>query len=372
MRVLFCTLNYPPSPTGGAEKQAQLLGEALVRRGHAVHVVCPRTVGYRSETINGVRVHRLPRVNARPLRTVSYLPVLCAFLILHLRKYDLVHVHLANLQADVAVAVATAFRRPSYLKLAAGGRLGEIGRLSLVALVTRYYGIRHATLIQAISDEIASDVMRIGVPAERIRLIPNGVVPRPRLTPADRASARGRLGLPSDALVVLFAGRLEREKGVDDLISVWRAGKPEHGVLLLLGSAGIKDPVSMEDLPDGAEFRPWSSDVASYMAASDIFVLPSHVEGMSNSLLEAMAAGVASISTRVGATPEMIRDGGNGLLVDPGDRDSLAAALEKLAGDRALRIRVGEAARASACETFDIDSVVARIEGAYRSIVIST
>jgi glycosyltransferase involved in cell wall biosynthesis len=367
--VLFCTLDYPPSAAGGAEKQARLQAEALARRGHVVHVVCPRKPGQRSATINGVKVHRLPIVSVRSLRAASYLPILFAFLILRLRTYDLVHVHLANLHADVAVGAAALLGRPSYLKLAAGGRLGEIGRLRVAALATRYYGIRHATLIQAISAEIASDVIRIGVPPDRVRLIPNGVVAPPLLTPAGRVNARRRLGLPSDRLVVLFAGRLERDKGVDDLISVWRTDKPQNSVLLLLGSKGIKNPVSMRSLPGGAQHRSWSPEIASYLGASDIFVLPSYVEGMSNALLEAMAAGVAAVASRVGAAPEMIQDAENGVLVDPGDRPSLSAALKTLAGDAALRTRLGNAARDSVCDRFDIEAVVTRIEEAYRSIV---
>ena len=133
MRVLFCALEYPPSPTGGAERQAQLQAEELQRRGHVVEVVCQRTAGTRSGPVNGVRVHRLPRIDRRFFRTLSYLAALGVFLLSRLRRFDLVHVHLANAQADVAVAVARLAGRGSYLKLAAGGPLGEIGRFHRVA-----------------------------------------------------------------------------------------------------------------------------------------------------------------------------------------------------------------------------------------------
>jgi glycosyltransferase involved in cell wall biosynthesis len=368
MRVLFCTLDYAPSAAGGAEKQAQLQAEALVARGHTVDVVCPQAAGHRSGNVDGIRVHRLPRLHRRPFRTVSYLLALSRFLILRLHDYDLVHVHLANLHADIAVAIARTLRRPSYVKLAAGGPLGEIGRLRPIAPVTRFYGIRHATLIQAISEEIASDLRELGVSDDRIRRIPNGVAV-PRLTTANRAEERSRLGLPPDSLIVLFAGRMEADKGVGDLIAVWRAwSPPPDRILVLLGSPGRKDPIDLDDLPATAEHRPWSSDVGAYLAAADIFVLPSYAEGMSNALLEAMAASVPPIASRVGATTELIQHGQNGQLIDAGDRIGLRRALETLADDAALRRRLGKAARATVLKSYGIDSVVIKIEQAYRSI----
>jgi glycosyltransferase involved in cell wall biosynthesis len=370
MRLLFCTLDYPPSVVGGAENQAKLQAEELVKRGHLVDVVCARAPGYRSETINGVRVHRLPRLQVHRLRTISYMAVLAAFLLLRLRRFDLVHVHLANVQADVAVAIARLLRRPSYVKLAAGGPLGEIGRLSVIAPITRYYGLRKATQIQAISKEILSDLRAIGVPSDRIRRIPNGVELSPEPTaPGDRAEARRRLLFPLDGVIVLFAGRFEKDKGVQDLIAVWRDERLFDAQLLVVGSPGIKDPVTMDNLPPGVVSRPWSREISLYLAAADVFVLPSYVEGMSNALLEAMAAGIPPVATLVGAAPEMIQDGANGLLIQPGDLAGLKLALSTLVTDGGARSRIGAAARASVIERYGIETVVSEIEAAYRSIV---
>lgn len=336
-----------------------------------VHVVCPSVNGSKSGTVNGVRVHRLPVFDRHLFRTLTYLPLLFVFLLVRLSRFDLVHVHLANLQADIAVFAATVVRRPSYLKLAAGGRLGEIGRLRKVAWLTRYYGIRHATLIQAISGEIFEDLTKIGVPVGRIRRIPNGVAfSRPGQRPNTK-DGRRRLGLPEDALVVLYAGRMEREKGVHDLISAWRSARIANGLLLLVGSAGIKDPVSTHQLPRRTVYAGWSSEMQSYLRVADIFVLPSYVEGMSNALLEAMSTGVPCIATCVGATPDIISDGVNGLIITPGDRMALIGAMEALAADGKLRDRIGAAAQESVRANYEIGAVVSAIEAAYRSIVTS-
>ena len=374
MRVLFCTLDYPPSAVGsigGAENQARLQAEELVRRGHMVHVVCARAPGTRSEVVEGVVIHRLPRLQKHRLRTVSYLLMLFGFLILRLRRFDLVHIHLANLQADVAVSGARLLRRPSYVKVAAGGPLGEVGRMRKVALLTRYTGLRKATRVQAISDEIAADLASIGVPESRIVRIPNGVrVPGMVRSEEGRIRSRDALHLPQDGVLILYVGRLERDKGVEELLGLWRDGSVGSAILLLVGSPGIKNPVGVDRLPAGVRYLGWAADLTPHYAAADIFVLPSHAEGMSNALLEALVSGVPAVATRVGAAPEMIHDGRDGLLVDPGNRNELRAALVRLVADEAERLRLGDAGQRSASKRYGIESVVTQIESAYRSIVV--
>ena len=370
MRVLFCTLDYPPSAAGGAEQQARLQAESLARRGHRIDVVCARTPGHSSETIDGVRVHRLPRVEIRYLRTVTYLVMLAAFLTLRLRRYDLVHVHLANLQADIAVAIARVVRRPSYVKVAAGGPLGEIGRLRPISWITRYSGLRHAALVQAISEEIADDVRRIGVPDSRILRIPNGVIaPRTPTTRNGRATARAELGLDPDDTIVLYAGRMERAKGVGELLASWRGLDRDGATLLLVGRPGLKEPVAMSSLPPRAEYHPWTTRMGAYLRAADIFVLPSYTEGMSNAMLEAMAAGLPTIATRVGAAAELVSDGSSGLLIDAGDRDGLDRALTTLLSDASLRTSLGATGRRTVMRRYDIEAVVTAIEQGYQTLM---
>ena len=369
MRVLFCTLNYPPGIAGGAERQAQLQAEGLARRGHRVDVVCPAVQGQRSGWQAGVRVIRLPVIDVRLFRTITYLPLLFAFLLLRARNYQLIHVHLANLQADVAALGAQLSAVPTYLKLAAGGPRGEIGRMRPVSLLTRFYGIRHAAVIQAISGEIAADAVRIGVDSARIRRIPNGVVVGSKGGTADRNVARQRLGLPPTGCVVLYLGRLEQEKGVADLVSAWRG--PDAGALptlVLVGSPGLHEPVDLDPAPPRVIVRSWTGDVAGYLAAADVFALPSHVEGMSNAMLEAMAAGLPVIASRVGAAEELI-DESRGILIDAGDRHALRDAICELAADPTRREQLGANARAYAARHFSIDSVLDRIEAAYYSIM---
>src|SRR5262245_66583991 len=92
LRVLYCTWGYSDQGLGGAEKQAQLQAESLVKRGHKIEIVCPRWHGAKQEWVNGIPVRRLPFVNRRPLKTATYLASLFTFLLRNLLRYDLVHV----------------------------------------------------------------------------------------------------------------------------------------------------------------------------------------------------------------------------------------------------------------------------------------
>jgi glycosyltransferase involved in cell wall biosynthesis len=110
-------------------------------------------------------------------------------------------------------------------------------------------------------------------------------------------------------------------------------------------------------------------DVPAFLGGLDIAVLPSRAEGMPNAVLEYMAAARPIVATRVGATPEMVRDGEHGLLVPPDDPAALAAAIARLVRDPALAQRLGEAARARACAQYSRAAMVRRFEAFYTRLV---
>jgi glycosyltransferase involved in cell wall biosynthesis len=109
-------------------------------------------------------------------------------------------------------------------------------------------------------------------------------------------------------------------------------------------------------------------DVPGFLAGLDVAVLPSRAEGMSNALLEYMAAGRPVVATAVGAAPELIEDGAHGLLVPPGDAAGLAAAIDRLVRDPALAARLGDAARRRARDRYGREAMVERFTGFYERL----
>jgi glycosyltransferase involved in cell wall biosynthesis len=108
-------------------------------------------------------------------------------------------------------------------------------------------------------------------------------------------------------------------------------------------------------------------DLKAALRDASIFVLPSHLEGQPIAILEAMAAGLPVVATRVGAVPDVVRDGVEGRLVEPGDRDGLSDALAELIADADARTRLGAAARQRCEERFSIDRLRARLAALYAS-----
>jgi len=367
-RILFCTWQYHPVPAGGAERQARLQAEELVRRGHHVTVVCPTAPGARSGEINGVSVLRLRRSRRRHLSSVTYFLNLGRYVLIHGRRFDVAHVHLANLQADVVVAVARLLGLPTHVKVANSGTYGETRRLERVARITRWYGLRHATSVQALSGETRGELLRIGVSADRIVNIPNGVLLGAKRAPAvDRAAVRTALGLPQKGGIVLYLGRFARYKGLDDLLDAWRAVGRNGWTLLLVGEDATDEPFgALPPLP-GLVVQPWTTRPDTYLQAADIFVLPSHSEGMSNALLEAMSTGVAIVASDAGAASEMLEHGRSGYVHPTGDIDQLAKLLDAVMGDDDLRDRLMEGAQERA-KSYGVPHVVDKLEDVYRQI----
>ncbi len=390
LRILFCTLGFPPGPSGGAEKQAGLQAVELARRGHLVTAVCPRRSSVSKENYEGVVVRRLWSVPGLwlwrlwrtpagaprrplmgPMRVVlltSYLLSLAVFMALRLRRFDLVHVHLAHLQADVAGLISWIHRKPLYITVECGGEFGEVRNLKKYAFVTRWFGLRHAARVQSLSSEIDAELQSISVDASRVVRIPNGLqLSRFHPSSADEARhLRAKLDLPLDSTLVLYAGRFSKVKGTEELLEAWRSVNADGAHLVLVG-APFGRPVVPAGYGENVTVRSMTDRVEDYMRAADIFVSPTISEGMSNAVLEAMACGLPIIAGRHGGTTDFLTDDDT-LLIDPRNSEEIRSAIERLVLDQELRESYA-AASLKVAERYPIASVVDQIEGEYRKIV---
>lgn len=215
--------------------------------------------------------------------------------------------------------------------------------------------------------------------SSKLRLLGNGVdLDRfnPRRAREMRAAERRRLGVGGDEIVVGMVGRLVEEKGVPELIGA--TGHLDDNVRVLI--AGPNDPekddaIASELLESGrvagVEFIGMRTDIDSFYAGLDIFVLPSHREGFPRAAMEAAASGLPLVVTDIRGCRQVVDDGVNGRLVPVRDPDSLAAALTQLTRDPSLRESMGAASAAKAVEEFDEDRVVAIVMDSYRQLAHS-
>jgi glycosyltransferase involved in cell wall biosynthesis len=320
--------------------------------------------------VGDVPVNRLWAVQLPKLRTISYLLRLAWYLALRIWRYDIVHVHIAALNGDVAALATRIARRPLYIKVACGGERGEVARFRRVARFTHWFGLRNAT-VQVLSDEIEREMLSIGVAPGRIVRIPNGI-DLAAFTPATdeaRRRLRDELDIPPDAVIVLFTGRFAVYKGVLDLLEAWALADREDSLLLMIGTSITDDWAGELPKRSSVEVRGWTNRVTDYLRAADIFVVPSHADGMSNSMLEAMACGLPVIATRVASAGTLIEHGQTGLLVEPKRPDQLARAIEALTTDKQLRSSLGANA-ANRVRDLAIERVVDDIERVYEQIVV--
>ena len=212
-------------------------------------------------------------------------------------------------------------------------------------------------------------VERNGYPAGRIDSVPTGIDPQ-RFRPGDRAEARRRLGLPQDARIVGIVATLRSWKGHLFLIEAV-AGLPGTVALVIVGDGPMREVLEARvrelQLTERARFAGNQADVAPWLQAFDVFVLPSYAnEGVPQALIQAMLTALPCVTTAVGSISELATDGETALVVPPQHAAALRGAIERLLGDESLRNRLGEAARRRCEAGFSYEAMLDKMERVYR------
>jgi glycosyltransferase involved in cell wall biosynthesis len=227
-------------------------------------------------------------------------------------------------------------------------------------IVTVSHFHRDWALRLGIGDQVLLKAIPSGIPQERVALS------RPP------EQTRSLLGLTPGHLTVLFTGRLAEQKGLEYLISAvpLLARRLDGAVkVLLAGDGPLKADLSSLAKRLGVEdhvvFLGFQTDIGDLLAVSDVFALPSPWEGLSISVLEAMAASKPIVATSIGSNRELLQDGATGLLVPPKRADMLGRAILALAEDGQLRHRLGAAAHRVFRENYTEERMVGQYESEY-------
>jgi colanic acid/amylovoran biosynthesis glycosyltransferase len=283
---------------------------------------------------------------------------------------DIVHFEFSGIAAVLADQLARL--RPAHLVVSCRGAAEQIVPLrdpSRADALRKVFA--EVDLVHCVSDDLARTAESFGAPPERI------VVNRPAIPVDDFAPLATRRVAHGGPVRILSVGRLHWKKGFDDALrsvaAVVAAGvEVEHRIAgegpereklsFLRHQLALDGTVSLLGTTPQAE-------VAELLAWADLLVLPSLSEGISNAVLEAMAAGLPVVVTECGGMREVVDDGVDGFVVPVGDRAALAERVVALARDEGLRRRVGAAAAARARREFDISRQVAVFDRAYRSLL---
>lgn len=354
MRIVVVSGIWPPD-VGGPASHAPALADALVEAGHTVEVV---TTADRPPAPRPYPVHWVARGRPAPLRHLAVVREVRRAA----RGADRVYATTMVRRAALGAALA---RRPLVVKLVAdeayererrAGRFGgtleqfqaEGGGLRVRFLrATRTAALRRAQRVLVPSAYLREIALGWGLDPDRTAVIPN---PAPAVpSRPTREEARAALGVEGLALGV--AGRLTPQKALGDTLEAL-ARVPGVRLLVLGGGperAALERRAAGLGVSDRVRFLGTGTrdDVITLFRAVDVALVTSAWENLPHTLLEALAAGTPVIATEVGGIPEVLRDGENGLLVPAGDVDALAAAIDRLVHDDALRASLAAAAAPS-------------------------
>jgi len=288
-------------------------------------------------------------------------------------------VHSRNWGGIEAIIAAWLARVPAAIHSEHGYELEMASGLPFHRRILRHFAYRTASAVAVVTDDLRDyHAAQAWWNPGSINVLYNGVDGQEfRPQPQVRDAVRRQLGIPPDALVIGSVGRMVTLK---DFTTLLRAAEslahetPELRVLLV-GSgpdlSSLQDYVSNSFQLAGRVVFPGTVDhVARMLNAMDIFVLPTLMEGMSNTLLEALAVGLPVVATRVGGNPEVVAEGECGYLFTPQDVPELICQLRTLLRDSRLRADFGRAARERALRQFSLECMLRRYRDLYLNLVM--
>jgi len=372
---------------GGPALHVAYLTAGLAERGYETTLVAG-TLARGEESMAGVSEARGVRIETLPALHREIGPLRDAQAILRLARLmreerpTILHTHTAKAGAvgRIAALLAGKARPPIIVHTFHGHVLrGYFNPLTTLGFRTlERWLARLTTVLIAVSPEVRDDLVKLHVaPADKFRIVRLGIELDERTggNEAARAEARRQLGLSEDAFVVGWVGRMTAVKRTDDVVRALR-GLIDRGVdayLCLVGDGPDRDHLEHYAHELGVIkrclFLGYQQDVAQFYGAIDALLLPSANEGTPVSVIESLAAQRPAVATRVGGTPDVIRDGVDGFLVEVGDADALSDRLAELAADPERRASMGAAGRERVLERYAVERLVDDIDRLYRSLL---
>jgi len=343
----------------GGQRQLVLLGEGLKRRDQPFAVALQAGGELeRACSDRGFEVVPLRQRGAWDPRAVSALVSE-----LGRRSYSLVHAHASHAHTAAVGALRAAGGPPLLVSRRVDFGIGHppFNRFK--------YGERVARFL-AVSDAVSRVLQQGGVDPRRISVVREGVDPLPAAQRSPREIRRD-LGVDEDAVLLFSAIALVDHK--DPLTSVRAVAAAQGPVHLAIAGDGELRP-SIErcirdlDANDRVTLLGQRHDVPDLLRAADVFVLSSRLEGLCTSLMDAGMAGLPTAATAAGGIPEVVEDGRGGILVSVGDVEGLSRAIDRLAGDPALRAEMGRAAAERVRLHFTADRMVDDTVHVYREV----
>ncbi len=377
--LMFCPQFRPV--VGGAERQAEKLAIALVAAGCRVTIVTPRIdpASADIEESGGVRIERFPLTDLSrrfPIPGIAIVNIpailwqVARSVSVRLKGHDVLHCHLASLQTAGAALAVRVSGIPVLCKAAVAGQRSDLGEIEKGGITGHSVAWLVRVLIGnwiATTEDVSQALVRAGVNPKQILRIPNGVDLSDSF--AQHASGKsvrrflylGRLSTNSQRDVPTLIRAFDRlaVKHSDVELALVGRGDLFQETFALANACEARDRIQMPGLDEPNKWLSWA----------DCFVLPSRIEGLSNALLEAMAAGLPCIANDIPPNREVLENGEAGVLVPVGDDEKLAAAMERMASDAAHADTMRAAALNRVGSHYGIKTVATRYMALYEELI---
>lgn len=330
VRLLFVVDSWFPG-VGGAELQSLKLAHALKRQGAQIRFVAPHLDKSMpvTEQIEGFDVQKVTFPQIRVLGSLILYIKLALLLYRRRHSYDCIHFHVTGSMAVIGGLLRQVIGKPMIAKVS-GFFEFEHGVLKRSRgfnprLAASRWALRHIDYFQTISTQTRERLLEAGFDEHSIRYIPNGIElsDNPASRHSDgifRAGYCGRMRAIKgvDVLIRAFDQVLKVQPGLDMQLLIAGDGETEQELHQLVSDLGIGDKI---------EFLGEIRDVEGFLGKLDLYVQPSYAEGLPNSVIEAMNAGLPIVATDVGGNNDLVESGTNGYLFEAGDTDALAVLL---------------------------------------------
>jgi len=376
LKICFVNLSYHPI-VGGSEKQAKELAERLPRDKFDVMVITRHFKGLEYfEVINGIRVYRLRNVWRKGLSFITLFIATSYFFLKMHKNIDIIHSHMTNDFAVIGALMGKFFAKPLISKITMLEKEGNISLLkkSLLGNLKYRFILNNIDYFIGQTEEFTQELIRDGIRPKRIKEIPNGVdVNQFKIVSREEKKKQKKAMALSDRRVIVFVGRLEESKGVYLLMEAWKQIVTccEKVCLVIVGVGSeekkLKDMMNKEDIRS-VIFVGKTERVSQYLQAADIFVLPSIKEGFSNALLEAMASGLPVVATRLGGQAQLVKNGINGILIEPKNVNQIKEAVLNLLRNEGRWQLMGKKARAMVVDNYSLDLCIKRYIQLYNAL----
>jgi glycosyltransferase involved in cell wall biosynthesis len=381
MNILFSTEYYMGNP------DLVRLSIELARRGHQVSVLTsfpPAFYTYESpDVFSGVDVFEAnPHFDVQNIPYTVSFPLMQIAKLIRSRKIEVCHTIMERATNAATVALISKAMNVPYVHTVQGigtktGRpfvdfIGEVYKLMVSRMVLKW-----AKRVIVLSEGLAEYAIRLGASSSHIAVISSGIDcsyfdPGKHEVVETAKKVRDKIDV-EDEVIIGYIGRLVPVKGLKYLLTAMNEVQREYANthLLMVGDGFQKKELKrMSDrLKINATFVGWEKDVLPFYAAIDIFVLPSVLEGLSNSLLEAMAMGKPVIATDVGGNKDVIVDGENGFLIPSGNPSSMSSKLKRLIEREDLRKEMGSINRETVKRRFSWEDTVSKVESVYKNLI---